>query len=116
QRFNYINKRVEELIGKDQEYVIAMGPHLFQAILYPGDLANRTDYMSQLSTLKENEIRSHEFRIWVSNNFQWFRSRESIFFQESGTVRQVIGIAENINFEKLLEEKVLRENGKLGLN
>lgn len=38
ERFTYINKRVEALIGKTEEYIYAMGPHLFQAILHPDDL------------------------------------------------------------------------------
>lgn len=114
--FTYINKRVEELVGKDQDYIIAMGPHLFQVILHPDDLQRRNDYMKELATLRNDEVRQMEFRIWNGREFRWIRSRESIFFRESSTVQQVIGIGEDVTYEKLLIEKIGEEGGHIGLN
>lgn len=116
QRFTYINKRVEQLVGRDQEYVYAMGPHLFQAILHPADLPKRQEYISRLTTLSEQEIRDHEFRIWTGNTFRWFRSKDSIFKKEDGVVKQVIGLAEDVTYEKMMQERIQREGGQMGLN
>lgn len=116
QRFTYINKRVEQLVGRDQEYVYAMGPHLFQAIIHPADLAEREAYMSALATLNEQEIRDHEFRIWTGSSFRWFCSKDSIFKKEDGVVKQVIGLAEDVTYEKMMQEKIQREGGQRGLN
>lgn len=116
QRFTYINKRVEELIGRDQDYVYTMGAHLFQAIVHPEDLLSREQYMQKLSSLYNIEIRSNEFRIWTGCAFRWFRSRDSVFLQEDGRVRQVIGIAEDVTYEKLLQERLFLDNGPVGLS
>ena len=66
-------------MGRDQEYVYATGPHLFQAIIHPADLLKRAAYMASLATLNEQEIRDHEFRIWTGGSFRWFRSKDSTF-------------------------------------
>lgn len=116
QRFAYINRRVNELIGHTEEYVYAMGPHLFQAVLHPEDLPGRIAYMAGLATLNEQEIRHHEFRIWTGNAFRWFRSKDSIFKREAKKVKQVIGIAEDITYEKMLQERLQRESSHQGLN
>ena len=116
QRFTYINKRVNELIGQTEEYVYAMGPHLFQAIIHPEDLPRRTTYMNEMTTLTEGEVREIEFRIWVGNDFRCFRTKDSIFKTENGVVKQVIGIGEDITLEKLMEEQAKKGKGHIGLN
>ncbi|WP_148661197.1 PAS domain S-box protein [Flavisolibacter tropicus] len=116
QRFTYINKRVNELIGQTEEYVYAMGPHLFQAIIHPEDLPKRTTYMNEMTTLAEGEVRELEFRIWVGKGFRCFRTKDSIFKKENGVVKQVIGIGEDITLEKLMEEQAKKGKGHIGLN
>jgi PAS domain S-box-containing protein len=115
ERFTYINKRVEELIGKSEEYIYAMGPHLFQAILHPDDLAGYTAYMKGLQNLSGGQVAENEFRVWNGAQFRWFRSRDSVFREVRMQVLQVIGIAEDVTYEKMLEEK-LQSNGPVGLN
>ena len=116
QRFTYVNKRVNELIGHTEEYVYAMGPHLFQAVLHPEDLPKRVSYMSKMTTLKEGEVREMELRIWVGNRFRWFCTKESIFKTENGVVKQVIGIGEDITLEKKVQEQAKKGKGHIGLN
>lgn len=115
ERFTYINKRVGELIGKSEEYVYAMGPHLFQAILHPEDLSRYTAYMKGLKNLSGGQITENDFRVWNGGQFRWFRSRDSVFREEKKQVLQVIGIAEGVTYEKMLEEK-LQNKGPIGLN
>ena len=115
ERFTYINKRVEELIGKSEEYIYAMGPHLFQAILHPEDLNHYVAYMSGLKNLSGDQVTENDFRVWNGSQFRWFRSRDSVFQEEKKHVLQVIGIAEDVTYEKMLEEK-LQSKGPIGLN
>lgn len=115
ERFTYINKRVEELIGKSEEYIYAMGPHLFQAILHPEDLSRYTAYMKGLKNLSGGQVTENDFRVWNGTQFRWFRSRDSVFREGKKHVQQVIGIAEDVTYEKMLEEK-LQSKGPIGLN
>jgi len=115
ERFTYINKRVEALIGKSEDYVYAMGPHLFQAILHPEDLSGYTAYMQGLKHLSGGQVTENDFRVWNGTQFRWFRSRDSVFREEKKHVLQVIGIAEDVTYEKMLEEK-LKNKGPIGLN
>jgi PAS domain S-box-containing protein len=116
QRFTYINKRVSQFIGRDQDYIIAMGPHLFQAILHPDDVPVRASYISSLASLQYGEVRENEFRIWTGAAFRWFRSRDSIFLKDEQTVRQVIGIAEDITYEKIVQDQAKKGKVHIGLN
>ena len=116
QRFIYINQRIKDLTGIVQEYVYGMGPHLFKMIVHPDDLSRRVDYFNLLSKLNEGETRDNEFRIWVGNEYRWFRSKDRIFKQENGKVKQIIGLVEDVTFEKALREKLADEPGGLGMN
>jgi PAS domain S-box-containing protein len=116
QRFIYINRRIQALTGIVPDYVYGMGPHLFKKVLHPDDLARRINYTLRLETLAESEIRESEFRIMVGEGYRWFRSKDRIFKKAGGKVQQVIGLAEDITYEILLQEKIQNEGGEMRLN
>jgi PAS domain S-box-containing protein len=116
QRFIYINSRIKDLTGIEQDYVYGMGPHLFKMILHPDDLSNRVDYFNKLSLLKTEEIREDEFHIKVGDGYRCFRSKDRIFKMENGRVKQVIGLAEDVTYEKRLQQKLAEETGGFGMN
>lgn len=116
QRFIYVNRRIQELTGIAQDYVYGMGPHLFKTTLHPDDLSGRIDYINQLSLLKIDETRENEFRMKVADSYRHFRSKDRIFKMEDGQVKQVIGLAEDVTYEKRLQEKLANETGGFGLN
>jgi PAS domain S-box-containing protein len=116
QCFVYVNRRIEELTGITQEYAYGMGPHLFKKILYPQDLHRRASYYSSLATLKAGEVRQQEFRLKVGESFRWFRSKDRIFKMEGGRVKQVIGLGEEVTYEKTLQERLQEESSRVGLN
>ena len=70
--------------------------------------------MNALSTLKEGEIRENEFRVWNGNSFRWFRSKDSIFRITNEEVNQIIGIAEDVTYEKMLQDKLRNEQRPIG--
>lgn len=72
--------------------------------------------MASLATLNDQEIRNHESRIWTGNSFRWFCSKDSIFKKVEGVVKQVIGLAEDVTYEKMMQERMQREGGQRGLN
>jgi PAS domain-containing protein len=109
-------RRIEELTGITQEYVYGMGAHLFKKILCPQDLHRRTAYCASLATLKAGELREQEFRLKVGSSFRWFRSKDRIFKMEGGRVKQVIGLGEDVTYEKTLQERLQEESTRSGLN
>jgi PAS domain S-box-containing protein len=113
QRFIYINRRITALTGADPEYVYGMGTHLFRKVLHRDDLSRWIEYIEGLSSLGPGEVRDCEFRLHVGDGWRWFRSRDHIFKTEGGLVKQAIGLAEDITYERLLREKV---QGEPGLN
>jgi PAS domain S-box-containing protein len=116
QRFIYINRRIKELTGIEQDYVYGMGPHLFKMILHPDDVSKRVDYFNKLSQLKPGEIRENEFHVKVEGGYRCFRSKDRIFKMEGRRVKQVIGLAEDVTYEKRLQEKIEEETGGMGMN
>lgn len=116
QQFIYINQRIRDLTGIEQDYVYGMGPHLFKMVLHPDDLSKRVDYFNQLSKLKQGETRDNEFRIHVGGGYRWFRSKDRIFKTEEGQVKQIIGLADDVTYEKRLQEKLSDEAGGLAMN
>jgi PAS domain S-box-containing protein len=116
QRFIYINRRIQELTGIRQEYVYGMGPHLFKMVIHPEDLPKRLEYFAVLSRLKAGETRQNEFRIKVGNGYRWFRSKDHIFKMEGNRVQQVIGLVEDVTYEKRLQDTLIDETGGVGLN
>lgn len=111
QRFIYVNRRIEELTGFSQEYVYGMGPHLFKMVLHPDNLRGYTDYLTRLCTLQPGESRDHEFRIKAGGGYRWFRSKDRTFKTEEGRVTQVIGLAEDITYEKQVQDRLPSERG-----
>ena len=72
--------------------------------------------MLRLSKLNEGEIRENEFRLKVPDGYRWFRSKDHIFKKVNGTVKQVIGLAEDVTYEKRLQEKLGTEPVGVTLN
>ncbi|HEU4473159.1 MAG TPA: PAS domain-containing protein, partial [Flavisolibacter sp.] len=116
QRFIYINQRIRDLTDIQQDYVYSMGPHLFKMILHPDDLSRRVDYFDQLSKLQADETRDNEFRIKVDGGYRWFRSKDRIFKTEKGRIKQIIGLAEDVTYEKTLQEKLTDGKDSRGMN
>jgi PAS domain S-box len=114
--FVYVNKRIEELTGIHPDYIYGMGPHLFKKVIHPEDLGSRMNYMNNLRKLLQGEIVSNEFRMKVGAGYRWFRSKDYIFKSENGNVSQVIGLAEDITYERIQQQKPKRNDNEMGLN
>jgi PAS domain S-box-containing protein len=115
-QFDFVNKRIFDLCGLTEDRMYSMGPHIFNDVLHPEDVERRNSYITNLSTIKEGEIRTFEFRLKVGIDYKWFRFKEAIFNSENGVVKQVIGVGEDITYEKLIMGKIQNEGGEIGLN
>jgi PAS domain S-box-containing protein len=116
QRFIYVNRRIQEIAGITQDDVYSLGPHVFKLALHPDDIGKRVDHLNHLASLKIGDIRENEFRLKVGDSYRWFRSKDHIFKTEGGRVKQVIGLSEEITYEKRLQEVLVNETGGVGLN
>jgi hypothetical protein len=69
-----------------------------------------------LSGLRHSGTRDNEFRIKPDGGYRWFRSKVRIFKTERSQVKQIIGLAEDVTYEKRLHEKLANETGGRGMN
>jgi len=116
QGFTYVNGRMYEITGITPEYIYTLGSGFLLKKVHPDDHEKYSQYLSRLHTLRDGEVREVEFRLRSADGFQWFRSRDHIFKKADGFVRQVIGIAQNIDYEKTLQGVLQSEQGNLGFN
>jgi len=114
--FVYVNGRMHEITGITPEYIYSLGSAFFQKKVHPDDYAKYSSYLSQLHTLRDGEVREIEFRLLSVDGYKWFRARDHIFKKSDGFLWQLIGIAQNIDYEKTLQGVLKSEHGNLGMN
>ncbi|WP_026462301.1 PAS domain S-box protein [Adhaeribacter aquaticus] len=114
-RIVYVNREVYEILGYDENYIYELGATIFKELLHPDDYQKVVDHFLELATLEEGEVREIEYRIKDSSgNWCWFRVRNGLFGRDkSGTVWQVIAIAQHITAHKETEEKLKEEHYRL---
>ena len=109
-KYAYLNTPLRNILARDEAYINALKSYLFQGILHPDDLQPYINFIGELDSLEEDEVRTLECRIWKGGSFHWYRCRHSIFFDDSDRIRQVIGICEDVSFEKRIFSKEDRGN------
>ena len=75
-----INKKAEQVLGHDANYVSDLGHDIFRNILHPDDYQRRMENLEvckQLAYEKEAEV---EVRMKIADgSWNWFRIRDKIF-------------------------------------
>lgn len=105
----FVNKRVEDLFGVNEEVVYKMGPAIFKQFVHPDDLIKRAEHVEKCLQLEDDEILELELRLKLKDgNYNWFRIRDVVFKRnKNGKVIQTIGIGLDIQERKSAEEKAL---------
>lgn len=103
----YINHNITRTLGYTWEEIEEMGNDIIRQLVHPEDITSLTSWSNEPSrTVKEAEYR---FRT-RAGEWRWYRSRDTVFKRDSeGNVTQIIGIAQDINERKKIEEE-LRES------
>jgi PAS domain S-box-containing protein len=107
----YVNRHWLSAFGYTAEETQAMGDDFAALIFHPDDLPLIAEHHANWQQAGEGEIRSVEYRVRSKGGeWYWVHSREAPFTRdETGQVRQILGIAHDITERKQVE-KALRES------
>ena len=113
--FLYVNQRVRELLGQEKDYFYREGAAVFKNLVHPDDYERRMENLEKCTQLTETEQSHVEVRLQVGKSgWQWFKITDKIFKrEENGRVSQLIGTAQNIHEQKIAEERLIEEHGRL---
>ncbi len=84
--------------------------NLFHKIIHPSDFhIAHTDFVAKMREAADDDIIEAEYRLRdVEGNLLWFRERAKVFIRhENGELHQYISFLQNINENKVNEEKIL---------
>jgi PAS domain S-box-containing protein len=107
----YVNRHWISTFGYSAEETQAMRDELFTIIIHPDDLPSIAEHHANWQQTSEGETRTVEYRVRSkTGQWRWLYSRETPFIRnESGEVRQILGIAHDVT-ERKHAEKALRES------
>ena len=113
----YINRYWLLAFGYTEEETQAMGDQLLIRIFHPDDLARISMHHANWQQADGGDIREIEYRVRSKDGeWCWLHSHETAFARdESGRVKQILGISYEITERKLAQEALRRSEQQLGL-
>jgi PAS domain S-box-containing protein len=113
----YVNRHWLSAFGYTAEETQAMGDELLVRIFHPDDLTRISDHHENWRQANDGDIREIEYRVRTkAGEWRWLHSHEAAFaHDESGRVRQILGISYEITSRKLAQEALWRSEQQLGL-
>ena len=117
QRNIYCNREIIDILGYSPEQIQAMGHSFFIDLLHPDDLESVLVHQNNLHTLQNTEKRNSEYRMRdVNGEWRWLLSRDVAFLRNNdGTIKQIVGTAQDITERKQSEEKLEMVSERLSL-
>ncbi len=108
----YANQEIVEFLGYEPEQIEMMGPNLFSTILHPDDFDLVTNHHSKIRNASGNDQFEVEYRMkHADESWHWLHSIDVPFsFNQEGTVKQILGSAEDITERKNNELELKRLN------
>jgi PAS domain S-box-containing protein len=105
-RNRYASGHLEQLYGYTQAELDAMGPGFLFRLLHPDDVAGALRQAERLRAAADGEVLEHKYRFRHKDGaWHWLCSHELVFKRDStGTVTQVLGIAEDISARTAAQE------------
>ncbi len=104
----YSNRNIAIVLGYSPAEIQAMGSTLIPSLMHPDDFTSFPENIQRIYAAADGEILEFEYRMRDANGrWHWLSSRETIFARKSdGTVKQIIGAAEDISDRKHKEEQI----------
>jgi len=117
QRNIYCNRGIVDILGYSPEQIQAMGNSCFTHIIHPDDLDSVLVYHKNLQNLQDSEKRNCEYRMRdVNGKWHWLLSRDTVFLRNNnGTIKQIVGTAQDITERKQSEEQLRNLSERLSL-
>jgi PAS domain S-box-containing protein len=110
----YSNREVWEFLGYNPKQISEMGSQLFAKILHPDDFQTVSDHHLRCAHSKSAELLEVQYRMRHANGeWHWLRSRDVPFLiNHDGTVKQILGSAEDVTERKKAEEALSNSEAK----
>ncbi len=117
QRNIYCNRGILDILGYSPGQIQAMGNSLFIHLTHPDDLDTIGAYQNNLQNLQNSEKRNCEYRMRnVNGEWRWLLSRDAVFLRNNdGTIKQIVGTAQDITERKQSEEQLRNLSERLSL-
>ena len=108
----YANQEIVEFLGYRPEQIEMMGSNLFSNLLHPDDFDLVTNNHSKIRNASGNDRFEVEYRMkHADESWHWLHSIDIPFsFNQDGTVKQILGSAEDITARKNSELELKRLN------
>lgn len=102
----YANQKVLDLFGRTLEELSAMGPSLFDHVVYPPDRTRFDAHIVELLTSPVGHVAELSFRLLNHKGEPtWLRTRRTIFqWDNEGNPTHVISVSQDISAEIQLQE------------
>lgn len=104
----YVNKRVTEMMGIDQQDVEEKGEAIFAEAHHPLDHEKKMKHIADQELMGDDEVREIEVRLrMIDGSWRWFRIRTKVFKRKAdGSVAQTISLAQDIHDTKKAQELI----------
>ena len=98
----YANRSMTEMLGFDQDDVLAMGGDLVADLFHPDDQAKVHAHMAKIRDLADHEVADLEYRVRTKDGgWVWLLSHDAVYDRDpDGKVLRHIGIATDITAQK----------------
>jgi PAS domain S-box-containing protein len=108
QRNIYSNREIVKMLGYTTEEIKQMGADLMTNILHPDDLHHVAEHLQKMKLTTDGDVVEIDYRMRsVDNEWHWLRSRDTPLNRaDDGTVKQIVGVAQDITEQvKAVEER-----------
>ena len=111
----YVNSPTENLLGYTPQQISEMGTDFVTQIMHPEDLARFPAHLKRLEQSLQGEICDFEYRMRHRNGeWRWFCSQDRVYSRTAdGSVRQILGVAQDISKRKEQETQLAITNNIL---
>ncbi len=108
----YANQEVWSVLGYSPEEIADLNSAIFPELLHPQDVAKVSNHFAKLRNDKTGEVYEVEYRLKdVRGKWRWLLSRDTGFLRNpDGTIKQIIGTAQDITERKINEERIKSSN------
>jgi PAS domain S-box-containing protein len=111
----YANRDIARFLGYTPEQIKAFGPALLQEIVHPDDAHLVAEHHAQCLAASDGNVLNAEYRMRHSNGqWRWLHSSDVVFARNAeGTVRSILGCAEDVTDRKQAEAAMREVSDRL---
>ncbi|MEM8779902.1 MAG: PAS domain-containing protein, partial [Cyanobacteria bacterium P01_G01_bin.49] len=113
----YINDQTYDLLGYTVPEISQLGDNFVIEVMHPEDLARFPAHIERLRNCQEGKVYDFEYRMrHKDGEWRWFNSQDRVHTRlPDGSIHQILGVAQEINNRKQIEEHLSQSEERLKL-